>query len=68
MSVDGRVVLGEITLGHIAAEASAWGLDAEHASDIASQTVEAIIGAVPGSIESADLATAIIGRARLLLP
>ena len=67
VSVDGRIDFAEITVGRIAAEASTWGLDTEHANGVATQTVEAVVDSDPDSIQSADLAKAIAKRAKVLL-
>lgn len=67
VSIDGSIDFSKITVSRIAAEADSWGLEAERANAAATETVEAVLDAVPSSILDADLAAAISARATAIL-
>lgn len=67
VAIDGRVDFATINIANIAAEASAWGLEPDHARDATLRAVEAIRESAPGAIENPQLAAAIDERVATLL-
>ncbi len=67
VSIDGSTDFAKITVSRIAAEAETWGLDSGRASAAATETLEAVLDACPGTIDREDLAAAVSGRARAVL-
>lgn len=67
MSVNGSSAFDLITLDDLAAEASAWGLDNQHALTITGELAAAIGDLVPAIVDHEELANRVLGQVNRLL-